>query len=175
MAQKNKGYALALFSLANDLNIAKKVFFELQEITDVLYSTPEYIEFLCSPAVSKEAKIKSLNKVIPQNYSDELKSFLIILCKKGDINEIFECLEEYKSLYNDMYKLSVANVVSAVELDEKVLARIKNALEVKTGKKLTLKTTVNKEILGGITVEIDGCVYDGSLRRKLGEIKKVIE
>lgn len=175
MAQKNKGYALALFSLASESSSADKIFVELQEIVDAFSQNPEYIELLSSPAISNEIKLSSLTSVVPSDYTEEIKAFLAILCKKGDLSEIFECFNEYQALYKEAFKISVANIVSAVELTDSELIALKKALEAKTGKNLTLKTTVDKGILGGVSVEIDGCVYDGSLKRRLDEIKKVIE
>ena len=36
MAQKNKGYALALFSIASEANLADKIFEELKEINRLI-------------------------------------------------------------------------------------------------------------------------------------------
>lgn len=175
MAQKNKGYALALFSIASEANLADKIFEELKEITDALSKNPEYVEFLHSPAISKETKLNSLNQIIPSYFTSELKSFLAVMCKKGDLREIFTCFDEFSEIYKEASKISVANITSAIELTEKELEGLKKSLENKTGKKLTLNIRVDKTILGGIIAEVDGKVYDGSLKRQLDEIKKVIE
>ena len=39
---------------------------------------------------------------------------------------------------------------------------------------MTLQFQVNPELIGGIRVEVDGRVIDGSIRNKLDEIKEVM-
>ena len=175
MAQKNKGYALALFSIASEANLADKIFEELQEITDALSKNPDYVEFLHSPAISKETKLSSLNQIIPSSFTSQLKAFLAVMCKKGDLQEIFSCFDEFSQIYKEASKISVANITSAVELSSTEIEGLKKSLESKTGKRLTLNITIDSSILGGVIAEVDGKVYDGSLKRRLDEIKKVIK
>ena len=175
MAQKNKGYALALFSLATEKNLSDKIYNELFELNDAFENNPVYIEMLSSPAISKENKLKLLSEIFPQDYTDEVKSFLSVMCKKGDVCELSQCFKEYEQLYKEANKISVAHIKSAVELTEDEISSLKKALEARSGKRLDIDLSVDKSLLGGVYVEIDGCVFDGSLRNRLDQIKKVIE
>jgi F-type H+-transporting ATPase subunit delta len=53
--------------------------------------------------------------------------------------------------------------------------RIVNALEKKTGHRVELLCTVDEKILGGIIINTEETVMDGSLRRKIHDVKEVIK
>ena len=68
-----------------------------------------------------------------------------------------------------------ANVVSAVPLKKAEKEQLKIKLEKLTNKTVLLNCYVNRSILGGMIVHVDGKVFDGSLRRRLHDIKEVIK
>ena len=68
----------------------------------------------------------------------------------------------------------MAVVTSAVRLKEAETVALRAKLEKKLGRQVTLQCHVNPELIGGIRVEVDGRVIDGSIRNKLEEIKEVM-
>ncbi|MBP3495358.1 MAG: F0F1 ATP synthase subunit delta [Clostridia bacterium] len=173
--EKHKGYASALFSLSIEKSNLDNIANEIKIIDDIFSSNPDYAVLISSPGVSKKERVELLKAAIKDNFSDEITSFLVLLCEKGEICEFSQCAEEFYKLYREAKKLSVAYITSAIELTENEKERIKKRLEAKTGKELTLECKVDKSILGGIIAQIDGKIYDGSLKHKLSDIKKVIE
>ena len=47
-------------------------------------------------------------------------------------------------------------------------------LEKKLGRNVTLQCRLDPALIGGVRVEVDGMVIDGSIRNKLEEIKEVM-
>ncbi|MEF9895907.1 MAG: F0F1 ATP synthase subunit delta [Clostridia bacterium] len=43
------------------------------------------------------------------------------------------------------------------------------------GEPIELEERIDKSLLGGIRVTIDGCMYDGSLKARLGAVKRLLE
>ena len=72
----------------------------------------------------------------------------------------------------EMIMKELSQVRSALKEAEAVALRAK--LEKKLARKVTLQFRVNPELIGGIRVEADGRVIDGSIRNKLDEIKEVM-
>ncbi len=175
MAQINKGYALALFSLCEEEGNTEKAYNELLVLKNILSEEIEYIQLLSSPQIPKGERKELLEKMLGDSFSKETHSFIILLCENNRINDFFECIEEFEKLYSEMKNLSCARVVSAFELSDAEKEKIKFKLEAQTKGSVTLDCSVDKSLLGGITVEINGKVYDGSLKRRLSEIKKVID
>ena len=67
-----------------------------------------------------------------------------------------------------------AMVKSAVELTDTQKDRLIKSLEKRTGKSVTLKCVVDNTLLGGVAVEIDGQLLDGSVKQNLKRAREVI-
>ena len=75
----------------------------------------------------------------------------------------------------DLYEnVAVAKVTSSTELKEEEKTKLKEKLEKAYGKKVVLDVKVDKSLICGIVVEIDGKIIDGSIRKSLGNVKEVI-
>ena len=97
------------------------------------------------------------------------------MCQKNIIGEIQGCAEEFDNLYREFKKISIAYVKSSVPLTEEQKEKLKTRLETVSGCNVTLECMVEEGLIGGVKVEMNGIIYDGSVKRKLEEIKKVIE
>ena len=64
-----------------------------------------------------------------------------------------------------------AEVVSAKPLDPSQLSQINAALEKLSGKKVSVTTRQDPELLGGVVARVGDTVYDGSLRTQLRTIR----
>ena len=59
-------------------------------------------------------------------------------------------------------------------LKEAETVALRAKLEKKLSKTVIMQFRVDPELIGGIRVEVDGRVIDGSIRNKLDEIKEVM-
>ena len=67
---------------------------------------------------------------------------------------------------------TVAKVRSAIELTDDQAERLTVALNRATGKDVELKVVVDSAVLGGVVTEIDDDIIDGSVRRRLGQLRE---
>ena len=65
-------------------------------------------------------------------------------------------------------------VKTAIELNDTQKQGLVKGLEKRTGKKVTIKTVIDRSLLGGIQVEIDGESLDGSIKNNLKRAREVI-
>jgi F-type H+-transporting ATPase subunit delta len=65
----------------------------------------------------------------------------------------------------------VAEVRSAVPLDDDQRQRLAEALGNATGKQLEVRVIVDESILGGIVAQVGDTVIDGSVRRRLEQLR----
>ena len=174
MTEMSKEYATAIFMLAceNEQQYAYKE--ELETVLACFKENPEYCEFLASPGIPLEERLGAIERAFTGNVSEYTVSFLQLLCEKGRIRAFGECVKEYKKLLEALEKTSVAKVTSAVELSENEIAQLKTKLEKVTGHTVITECSVDGTLIGGITVEIDGKILDGSVRQRLYEVKEVM-
>jgi F-type H+-transporting ATPase subunit delta len=86
-----------------------------------------------------------------------------------------EMIREYRDLQREQRGESEALVTSAVPLTEAEQEALRTKLEKRFGRKMLLKCEVDPSLLGGIRVETEGRVLDGSLRARLQEMKEVMD
>ena len=166
-------YAEALFALALEQGKSKEFFEELTLVNDILLSTPEYLAILVSPSITVSEKIDLVDKAF-SSLDEMVLNFLKLLIEKGRISIFPLCLEEYQRLYDASRKTIVATVISAAELTDSEKAKIINKLEKKYGCKIELECQVDESILGGLIIKTEDSIIDGSLKKKLRDVKEVI-
>ena len=95
---------------------------------------------------------------ISQGYGDNLK----------DISRhVAEFLAEKRGA-------AVAEVVSAIELDEDTQKSIKKVLKKKFGRNVELKMQIDEDVLGGLRVSVGERTFDGLVSTRLSEVKSVL-
>ncbi len=61
----------------------------------------------------------------------------------------------------------VAEVATALPIDESLQSRLQEVLERRTGKQVELRISVHPELIGGLAVKIGDRIYDGSAVKRL--------
>ena len=138
----------------------------------------EYAEalFMLGAETGTQSEIyESLGLVKSLFLNESVASFLKLLASNSRAELFYDCFDDYERLYNESKRLMLVKVTSATELTDDEKERIKKTLEKKYGLDIELSCFVDKEILGGIIIEADDTVIDGSLRKKLRDVKDVIK
>ena len=71
--------------------------------------------------------------------------------------------------------ISYATVTSALELTDDERAKLISKLEKMCGTKVQIEEKTDPSLIGGIVIEVDGKVIDGSIRNRLSDVKDVIK
>lgn len=116
------------------------------------------------PAARKEQVVRDL--LAPKVQPEALNLALVLV--RDDITEIGPRLAvEFERLYNDYRGQAVAQVVSAMPLDDGERAQVAGQLQRVTGKRIILQERVDPDILGGVVARVGDTLIDGSVRRRL--------
>ena len=174
MSSVSREYAQALFMLAAEKSMADTFDKDLDVLTDALKENPRYEGLLSSPGIPLEERLGVIEATFGGSVSRDVVSFLKLLCERKHINELLDCVSEYKAMLDESKRVSKAFVRSAVELDAQQKAALTKKLEKKTGHRVVTEYCVDKSIIGGLTIELGGKIMDASLKRHLKEIKDVI-
>ncbi len=169
-----KEYGTALFMLACEENSQEEYAKALKTITGVFYDNPEYMDFLASHGISLSERLKAIETAFGDHVPSQVLSCVQLMCEKGRIENFFEAAEEYKALFDASKHISVAKVTSAVELTDDEKTGLYNKLKAMSGGEVATDYFVDESLIGGLIVELDGKIMDGSLRNRLREVKDVI-
>ncbi len=174
MSEMAKEYAKALFELAKENSATEDYEKSLELLSEVFIENPQYLEFLSSPDIPLAERLDAFNKVFAEKLPAYVMSFVKLLCERKRMKYFNQCVTEYKNLINEVNRCSNAKVISVVELNEREKAELKDKLEKMSGHTILLECVVDKSILGGLIVELEGKTVDASIQGRLKNLKDVI-
>jgi F-type H+-transporting ATPase subunit delta len=109
--------------------------------------------------------------MIPQ----KLVSFLQLLCEKGRIEYFEDAKVTFLELYEDWKNILKVTVKSAVPLTESEKERLTNKLENVYKCSLRMEYVIDASLIGGVVIETEDKVIDGSVKNRLQQVKEVIK
>lgn len=174
MTEISKEYGAALFMLACEKGEARNYATALEQIREVFTAHPQYAEMLASPSISLNERLDAIDAAFSSAVPEYVLSYVKLLCEKGRISCFVESVEEYLALLAASERVSNAKVTSAVPLTDEEKQKLIEKLEAANHGKVHAEYFVDASLLGGAIVEMDGKIMDGSLRRRLYDVKEVI-
>ncbi len=167
-------YARALFELATEKDILDAVAGEMNALHAMLESDDELRHFLQSPEQGANQKIAVLKSGLQDRFSPLVIHFLMVVLHKGRQNILTDIAEEFTRLCDRHYNRMHASAVTAHAVSKKDLADIQSILARKFEAEFEVDHRVDPEILGGIIVQVEGKVFDGSLKSQLDRLKNTL-
>ena len=167
-------YGTALFMLAVENNAAKDYAKALDTVAAAFSDNEAYYAFLQNPAIPFGERQASLAAVFEGHLPEEVLSFLLLLCEKGRTACFFEAKRIYDALLAAKEHIAVAYVTSATALSDQEKARLIEKLKTVLASEVEAIYAIDPSLLGGVMIEVDGKVFDGTLRHRLSEVKGVM-
>ena len=166
-----KRYARALLDLADKGN-EEKWGAELERLAAVVES-PELLERLASPELSEQARQAAMTKIAERlDLSFPLRSFAAVVARHGRIRSLGAIAEWYRDLLDEKMGRERATLTFAIQPTDAEIARVVSGLERIAAKKIIPTVKVDASLLGGVTADLGGKIYDGSLATLLDEAKQ---
>lgn len=144
---------------------------ELKNLKAVIRDNSEFKEFLFNPEIAYHAKSRIIEEALAKYFLKETRDFLKLLIEKGRIEYLPEICDYVRTTYSHGRAVE-ALLTSSYPLDLELLRQVKTKLEEKLKVKLNLYLNLNPDLLGGIRVRVGNIIIDGSVRRRLEELKK---
>jgi F-type H+-transporting ATPase subunit delta len=167
-----KRYAVALFNAAVKMDIAEQVGEDVQSFDKLLAANAPFRNYIRSPQILVAAKKELIVEAIGERSSGLFINFIMLLIDKKRLEHFDEIADGYEHLYEQLRGIVEVRVITAVEMDADLEEKTREKLESQTGKEVRLKKTVDPSIVGGMILIVDGKIIDGSIRHKLGVMKK---
>ena len=168
------GYANALFQVVKAEGELDRVEDELYRFGKLLESNYELKQVLSDQAVEADQRKKVLNELLDGKVSAHTLGLLGFVVEQGRARQLPQILSELSDLAAAARQSVVAEVRSAIPLDDQQKASLAQALSKTTGKKVELKVIVDPEVLGGIVAKVGDTVIDGTVRRRLEQLKEQV-
>lgn len=105
-----------------------------------------------------------------------LADFVKVLSKNNQIRLAGNVSKKFGEIYNRENRIVEAEVISWEKLNSQLVDNLNSFIKEKyKAKKVEINNIVSKDIKGGIIIKVGDEVMDGSVGRKLAELKKDLE
>jgi len=170
MARLSARYASALFDLAIESGKPDEFFEQAVFVRDTLRGT-DYRHIITHPQIPTAKKLLLIDEAFAGKVHAGLCGFLRLAVSKNRESFIISGLSSFIRMMDEHNGRVTANVVCAAELGEKQAADLKALLERKIGKKVAIATKIDKSVIGGFYILMDGYFIDATIRKQLHDMK----
>jgi len=167
-----RGYAQAMFAVAQAEDELEQVEGQLYAFASLLEREDRLRDALNDPGLPIENKRGLIHDTLGERANPVALNLLGLLVEQGrgrDIDRVISALSEVAA---DSRSHALAEVRSAVPLDDGQRERLTRALSDATGREVEVRVTVDPSVLGGIVARVGDTIFDGSVRSRLDEAKQ---
>ena len=160
-------YAKAIAAIAREENSLDQTGAALNALASVARD-PAAASVLANPLLAPNRRrelVQSIGKEL--GVGPSVSHLLSLLADQRRLDQLAGIADHYQKLVDAALGRVRATISSAAELSPEEERSIVAALEKLTGKTVLAERRVDPDLLGGVVVEVEGKVYDGSLRTQL--------
>ncbi len=170
----SRRYTKALFQLAREAGQEEKVGQEIEGFLKA-YAYAPLQKVLTNPAFKIDSRKRTLIEVSNQLQLSILAiHFLSLLLERDRLDYLPSIGLLYRRLLNEAQGREEARVVSVGSLEPAMVDRLREVLHGISGKEIVLQQEMDPGLIGGVVVEFEGKIYDGSVRTQLEQMKQRI-
>lgn len=169
-----KRYGKALFELAVKNEELDSVYQDLLKIREIYHEIPDLGEILSDVRLALYEKDELVEQLL-QGFEVTVQNFLSVVYDYSRMNDLLLMIDEYERRYDEHKRLLLGTVVTAVPLtkDQHQLVE-KRAADLLGYEKANLINLIEPKIIGGVIIEANNKVIDGSIHKKLEQIKTML-
>lgn len=174
MTSRTDGYADAALAVARAEG-------QLEAIEDDLFRFARTIEgsdslrmALTDPSLPASRRIAVVEELMGGKALPASTALISAIVGAGRASEISEIVDRFLEKAAAERQHEVAEVRSAIPLDDAQRQRLAEALSAATRKQVEVKVIVDSTVLGGLVARIGDTVIDGSIRHRLEQLKGTI-
>jgi F-type H+-transporting ATPase subunit delta len=167
---KIEGYANAMLEVARGEGPLADIEDDLFRMARTFEGSDDLRLALTDPQLPVDRRIAVIEELMAKALptSTALASMVVAAGRAADLPAI---VDRFVELAVSERKREVAEVRSALPLDDEQVQRLGTALSRATGKNVEVKVIVDPSVLGGIVARVADVVIDGSVRHRLDEMK----
>ncbi|MDX2129508.1 MAG: ATP synthase F1 subunit delta [Chloroherpetonaceae bacterium] len=165
-------YASAIFEFAIETNSLSQFSEDFATILESLKNSRQLAVALQSPIIKNFDKVQIFTQLFQNKISPATLNSLKLIIEKDRAAYIESVSVEFFHLLDEKNGLIEVEVKSAISLNDVQLNALMSKLESMTMKKIRPKVSSDSSLIGGFTVRIGDTVIDGSIKRKLEQLRE---
>jgi len=166
-----EGYARALFEIAQAEDVADRVGDELFRFARTVDSSSDLRSALTDPGQIAEAKSRIVAELLETKAHPVTVRLVSMLVEAGRARDLGRVVDRFIATASEHGQAAVAEVRVAVPISEAQRVRLAEVLSASRGRPVDVKVIVDPSVLGGVVTTIGDEVIDGSVKRRLDQLR----
>ena len=174
-SETSERYSRALFEVANESNELDKTENDIRNFQSLFNSSSEIKNFIQNPTKSKNTQNSVILLITEKlDFSKNLKNFFLLLIEKRRIFFVKKISESFLKLCSKKRGELKASLISSKELSQAELDEISKDLSKSMGSTIKFDYKVDKELIGGLKLQLGSFMIDTSIKNKLKKYKQAM-
>lgn len=165
-------YAKSFLDLALEQGGLDKAHTDMQYISSVCKSNPDFVIFLKSPIINTDKKQAVLKEVFKGKLDKLTDAYVHLITNKKREMYLAEIAESFVTQYNEKKKILTAVVTTANGIDEATRKQVMALIKGEGTSDVILEEKINKDLIGGFIIRVGDKQVDASIARKLQNMKR---
>ncbi len=166
-------YARAVFEMAQESNTLPD-WSQSLSFMRMMASNADVIALLSTPTMAKQAGANAFIQLCDDKLDEKAQNLVKTLAENDRIQLLPEISALFEALKDEAEGSIEAIVISAKKLTKAEEKSIATALEKRLGRKVKLKVSIDKALLGGAIIQAGDLVIDGSIQGRLKKMSAVM-
>ncbi len=171
---RENGYAAAIAAVATAEGVFGTVQDEVFQIARALGGSEELQSTLGDVSVPVERRLQIIEDLLSGRVSRTTLATMSMVVASGRIGLLPAIADALVALGAAEGGKEVAIVRSAIDLSDDQQARLADALQQAVGKPVEVRVVIDPNVIGGLVAQVGDTVIDGSVRRRLDQLKQAI-
>ena len=121
-----------------------------------------------SPKQYAKALYESLKEAKEDKVDFIFKNFYTVLLRNNDLKLINKIIEKIEEIDKEERGVVEVEVTSAKEIDKDLVSKLRNLI----GKKAEIREKIDPSLIGGLKIQINDLLIDGSIKAKLNKLRQ---
>ena len=168
------GYAAALLEVARAEGLVDRVVDELFHFARAFERNDELRSTLSDQLMPPERRQAIAEEVLGRKASPLSVSLVSFIVGSGRARHLVAIVDRLVERAAAERQREVAEVRSAIPLDDAQRARLEAALSKALSKRIDVKVIIDSSVMGGVVARVGDTVIDGSVRHRLEKLREVL-
>ena len=170
--EKIQGYAQAILAVASAESNGAQVEDEIYRFSQVLQSSEELKSALSDASIPSARRQQIVEDLLDGQATQTTVALVSMIVAAGMGSDIKAIADRVVGLGAESRDKAVAEVYSVVDLSSDQQQRLAAALKSATGKDVEMKIIIDESVMGGLLVQIEDEVIDGTVRTRLKQLRE---
>lgn len=167
-------YAKALIELAKENNASEQMKNDMELLHQCIQELPEMQYVISSPVIKVSEKVSLFAETFKSAFSPTTQTFIKLVIERRREEYLQGIARHFLYLLKADSGIKVAEVVTAIPLDEKLRKSILQFIRNKFHVSVELQESIDEQLIGGFILRIADQQVDASISTKLSKIKSTL-